>query len=1268
MEFKREQLRFPAGGIKTNAPADALPDGKYAYLQNTRAFTDSVLGSRPQFVQVIAPPGAPGPVLALEPSMGVYKIGDSLYVNAAAVDNGYLTSAGISLVPFRPNASPDAYEYAFDSFKSSKIKVPSIGPPVVKKTGVVEPQAPIDAAVNNQFNSFINMAGAWVAGGTGAVVGTMQRVVDTVGVVFTDPASVGNRTSFQVSPAQQYSRGMVLEIHGQEYIVDDVIPNLSTPIEIDSIRYFAGTTGRCVVVPANMANEDPSLWDQLYLSLIRRGAIISIGAELCYVLNSSVGPDGTICFETSTTINHTAAEQIVIADTVIVIGSGVNPGDAIRSLALNVNANVGIATYTQALAVNPFVSGTQSFQPDDYIHISIKHGNLVSVAEMKILFDVGDGSFTKDFYFYTIRPSDLRDAVNNTQTQLAAAQIALQRAVIDQEKIALSRDQGRTASSAQIGPGDLQWSEIFFRISDLTRVGDNGNRTLQNVNRIQILINVVGSPINPATAFNSITITGGFQPDIAFTGVPYQYWLKPRDSSTGATGNPCPGMRYTASPRRQSVYVPLPTTYPDPQVDTLDIYRMGGSVDVPRYIGSVKLGATHFTDNYSDATALAGRVMSRDDLEPFPSVAYPLLPTVATIVGTTMVVQFPTVQVLPNGKLTADVVAALLPGNLVNVGQQVFTLWTRPTLISTVGPNDNWLFQFVENAGTQTNPLVQVQQPLIANQMNPCVWGPDSNGVFFAVRDPFRPGVVNHTNPNNPDSASDKYSDDLCPPTEPLQNGCLLNQTSVVFSTKRAWAGYPRQGGSGYRWVEIPVGDGLAAEFAICTDGKAIYYVGNHGIMRTVGGMAHSLTDADLYNLFPHEGVFPKSIVTPAGTIFPPDYTKKSKFRLAVVNEYLYFDYQDASSTQRTLVCDLRTVGWSIESAATPVTIHAGSTLEGNLQKLFLGNNQGAILNEQSNPTPNTGENVAVSIYTRELMNDLRASAMFGDASLDCLPLSAITATPVFLGVLFGTASTAAAGAARITEVIDLLGQQIKRSLGLMIQWTDRGVTSFIYGWGASIVPQPEDTQDRFSDWEDLGVRGAKFIQGFILEADTFNVDKQFSVRSADDAQVKQTFTVRHDGQQAKAYSFDTAFAAHLIRLEPDQVPWRQFGLRWVFEPTPEIVTTWEAQETSHGLPGYQHVKELLIAYKSPGGPVTFRITIDGTNFDYTLPLSAGFRKVLIECQAVKGLVFKYRAFATTAFQIWVNDIEVKVKAWGDPGPYLNWQQMGAPMGPAARI
>lgn len=1475
-------FRFDFKGMKTNSPPDALPEGKYVVAQNVRFYTDQTIKSRHPIGQFQAPPITnQGPVVALEPTIGISKIGQQILFNpgvgaAIPIDTGYSFGTGASLLPFRPSASPSAWEYVFDAAKSSKVYIQNrFGPYTVQKVGVAEPQAPVDAVVLTQLQSFMNepAGGTQFGGGTAGLVTLGQRVNDLVVSVHPDPVQVG-MTTLQIAPgitqgiylaqgvqaffwpsttnsngdyvtayprspasasasatgnslafnppqfnghenplvqpmewanidgsgnitsyfqpwtgatqgydmtlltalfvpfpgsytltinhddgmifaiqgaqlisgpisdpsnhtrtavagykfsngtiagtnksgyhketfvikfpsagvypieidysqwfneqslqvlinggnlflatASGYQRDMAAVIGSTLYTIQDVYPPLAAAIGIQAIRYYAGTTGRCIVVPTQIASspgtDGVSLYAENMLGGIRRGSLVQIGIEVCRVLNTTVGPDGNICFEVSTNQTHTAGEFIQGVPAIAVLGLP-NVGNTITSADLIFGIGSGIGTVTMPLSVNPFVTGNFSFQEGDYIHFSVKMDVLANLNELKFMIDVGDGTFTKDFYFKAIRPNDIAAGVQNTLTQLGVAQLVAQREAIDEETAAESGNQGATSSSAQTDPGNNAWSEIKFAISELTRVGSDQTKSLQNANAMQLLFNASGAIIVNA---NSFTVTGGYQPDVGTTGIPYLYWVVPKSSLTGAQGNASPIMRYGVSPRRQNVYVALPLGYPDPQVDTLDIYRQGGSLDQIVKIGTVTLGTPSFIDNYDDAAVAANDILDRQKYEPFPTIGPPITGT-ASIIGSAITATFP---VNTNAQGTLIRLGLLLPGNLVAVGQKVFTVWERPTFLFGNSTSQTWLIQVEENAGFAVSTNITIYEPFLAAQPNQSVWGPDAAGVFFGVGDIFRSGGVNRTNPNDPDSCADKNFDDLCPPTEPLMNGVLLNGTSVVASPDRWWAGYPQNDPvRPYRWVEVPVGRGLAAIYAICTDSKHVYFWGKDGIYRHSLGPAESLTDQDLYNIFPHEGIAGSNYTYNGITIPAPDYDKTQTFRLAVVNGYLYADYLgvlNGNFVFATLVYDIRRNGWCLDQYTPTVTIHAGVTVPGSNstgmnQQLFVGDQSGGIDVEL---TTGGAENISWVLATREeVAGDLRAPKQFGDCSLDIMPNGGnVSVVPLSVGVpVFTPTVIAGFNPLRSVNVIDLGGAQLVRSLGLMLSGVDSFSRTILYDWQPSYISQPEIITDRFGDWNEADSLGAKFYQGFLLEADTFGNNKQLAIRSADTGAIVQTFTINHNGQQEKAYSFAVPFVAHLVREEPDEIPWRKFNIKFVTEPTPEQVTDWVSQSTSHNLPGFQHVQRVLFALNSPGS-TTLTVTVDGVSFNYTLPATMGYRKVIQILQPVKGLVFQYAVHGAIPFQIWEDSMEVYVKPWGTSGAYQNFKFIGAKMSPLVTI
>jgi hypothetical protein len=1283
-------FRFDSLRLKTNSAPDALPEHCSPYLLNSRSYNDGEIQSRPQMDTVQSTPSAENPVLSLESSIGIYKIGSSIYYAGAQIDAGY-SSLGCSLTPFRPNQSPNAYEYVWDATKNSKVLVTN-GAATVSATGIIEPQDQVEAAITagyyygvySQNISVYTFAGSLTNGGGST------RVNDTVRAIFPDPASPYYYSIVSNDQTHEYgiNEQVIFSTSTNPWKLYDVFPSLKGTISIASITYYSGTTGRCVVVPFTVGSPEnvgagSTIQQESALAHIRRGSIIQFSSgESCFVLSVTNGPAGAIAFEISTANTHTTAETITGLNAFAICtndGQTINTtptvGATITKATTRIHLHSGIGTVnpTSGISSNPFIFNGSPFRENDYICFSLEFlSGLENLTEMKLLIDVSDGSFTQDFYYATFRPADIMAAVANSLTTLGAAQITAQRDVIDEE----SQAKGATVSSGQTSPGSNVWSDIAFPIHELTRVGADPTKSLLTMKNFQFLFNCTGdAEINIALDFS---VFGGYAVDIGKGGNPRTYRIRPRSSITGAKGNPSPMPRYGVGPRRAQVTLNLPTTYSDSQMDTWDIFAMGGTLDAYVQIGSVPLLAGSFNDIYADDIVRNNPRLDFDLHQPFPSIGPPISGQ-TDVGGYILTATFPTGAANPAAAGTLDQLDMLLPGNLINIGQQYYTLWNRPTLISTSDDSQTYQFLLQENAGTATGATVNLYEPLLAAQANPYVWGPDANGVFFSVGDPLRPGVISRTNPNNPDAASDKNSDDLCPPTEPLQNGALIAGTSIVFSPNRAWRGFPKSNG-GYNWTEIPVGRGLAAPLGICTDGERIFYWAKDGICVTSGGGSASITDDDLYNLFPTEGTFPVPITYGPYTIYPPDYSRADSFRLATANGFLFADYQDSTGTPRSLVFNIVKKGWSVDEYARPITVRSPVTLPTEIssgtiqQQLFAGTAMGTIDIELSTPSVGS-ESVAWVVAEREeTYGDIRSSKLFGDASFDAILPSGATATPMIFGVA-QTTTTFPITTSRPQPplVLNLQGEIRARALGCVFTGTDRGATSILYSFQLSYIEQPADITNRFQDWDDAGTDAAKYYEGFLIEADSENNLKGLEIRNGDTLQIQPfnsdtgTNVIQHDGQQIKSYSFNPPFIAHLVRYEPDEVSWRFFNIRWITQPTPEIARQWKTQRTTHGFPGFQHVQRVLLSYNSPV-PITLTIEVDGTTYDYSFPATSGFEKHIQMLQAIKGLYFSYYAHADESFAVADNGLEVYVKPWGTSAAYQNVPLLGTTMGDKALV
>jgi hypothetical protein len=1302
-EYTRPQtgFRFHFGGIKLNDTADSIPQGKYAYAQNVRGYTDQSLQTRPGQSQKFATAGGiitdiGSYVTLLTDGLPRYLArdgSDRIFLDTGA-QVGTLAGAGASpgatFIPFRPNQSPNPWLYVANGYDYQKFSSPS--PTVIaRKVGIAEPQTAPSAAPIGQVQSLVPNNPSWAAAGAAGSLASGSRITDTVGSVFVDPASFNAYGTFTVSPTVAYQRGMLLTIAGEfSYIVQDVFPPMPTPIAIAAISYFSGTTGRCVVVPANVAGspgqEGTSIYTQALLNVLRRGAIVQFsgGSEQCFVLSSTIGPDGTICFETTTINTHAAGETMTMLPAVAVFTPPA-PGAAITcpDIGVVISGANAIGTVTSGVGAftgSFFSAGAESFQPEDYLHFSLFIDSLQDLQQVQIAFDVGDGSFTQNYYYYSVRANDIQAAlasvgVTPTQTQLAMVQTLSQRARIDLELANETGNQGLTSSGKQAAPGSSQWSEIRFPISALTRVGNDQTKTLQNANAIQLLFQ--SNSVAGFTAhFNSIHLTGQYQADVGDIGEPYRYRVRPRSSVTGVKGNPSPPTRYGISPRRQQVYVTLPSAAYDPQIDTWDVERFGGSVTSWRFVGSIPSTATFFQDNFSDDAVNAGDELEFDNFEPWPSIDVPLTITSGvTVVGTSVTVPIAgTTNVL-----------RYLPGTLVRLGDgNVYTLYTRPTLISA----GLYLMQFVESANNMTNAALYIYEPILARQLLPYMWGPDASGTVFACGDPLRPGTLSFAKNYAPDAVPDSYNTEITPPSEPLMGGEILDGLSFVGSTERWWALIPQPDNPTQRYNvrQDPLPFGLIAPWAHCNDGIQLFSWAKDGIYSSAKG---SLTDADLYNIFPHEGIVGKTVTYNGNTVYPPDYSRAGTFRLAYANRYLYATYQDSTGTYRALTLDLRNMAWTPDVyAGSPVSVvyhpdQQAGTLQSNTPPAYdevVMGNTGGIVSAQTTDTNDIGGPIVCILDTNEFDGgDIRAGNQWGDIFIDCLPIaggSPLTVTPMSLGTPTAPSVVIPQSASRVRTPVSVGGEDLVDFMGVQLTWTDdftrQSLSTKLYIWQPSFIPKPETIQDRFSDWDDAGIDGAKWIQGFILHADSFNVVKNLAVRDADTLSLHPfTPPVQQNGESEVAYSFNTPFIAHMVRFEPqDQVPWRLWKTRWVVEPTPEMAETWQTQATTHGFKGYMHVRQVSITYASTTA-VTFAIGVfDGTPpANVTLPSTGGaVQKLVFVVSFNKGQLYFYKMSSSAPFQVYVDKSEVLVGQWGRQDSYRNVSLIGDEGGDTAKI
>lgn len=741
-----------------------------------------------------------------------------------------------------------------------------------------------------------------------------------------------------------------------------------------------------------------------------------------------------------------------------------------------------------------------------------------------------------------------------------------------------------------------------------------------------------------------------------------------RSSKTGALSNPSPPSNAGFNLAVQSADI-VATPSSDPQVDKIDFYRFGGGLENYTYVGTGPNTSAAFSDLQPDDVVQANPELQFDNFQPFPSIDLPKSGVVNVAAGVISWVsgdQFNT---------------RWLPGNVIVIGGVAYTTDKRPTSATTM----------TADGLVDGNALTyEIAQPALAAQPMRSMWGPTDNVAFmFAVGDSLRPGTLYFTKGNNPDSAPDTNQIEVTSPSEPLMGGCIVNGLSFVGSTDRFWLAYPNffnalatvtgVAGSQFTMVLSIANRGLFAKMGICSDGGAnAFFIGKDGIYVSPGGNgSQSITDEDLFNLFPHEGQVQQDIAFGATgiTLYAPDFTNPDAMSLSFANGYLYFDYEDTGGNKRTLVYDVAAGGWVVDVYQFPCLVHALE--EGPAEGVLVGCNDGSV-----RELSNTGSEVTTAQILMPAFNagDTRSQKRFGDIYVEAdIPVGkTITVTPYtnLYNTAVGGATPAAlpsSGAIRAPYIVNFSngGGLNARDLEALFSWNIVGFTA-LYVWQPSIVEFPEDVQNRPTDWDDAGTREPKFVQGLRIEADTLGISKAFQVESADDLSrhTPNESPVIFNGQSIKPFSFTPPFIAHSMRIvATDGVPWRVWGVEWVFELYPDLVKEWQTEGSSLGFEGWGHIREANIAHISTAD-LTLLVTQDyQPNFQVTVPNSGGtFTKTKVTLPANKSKIYSFRLFSTQPFRNFEREMELKVKTWGVGEPYRDIKPFGGSSSLGAKV
>ncbi|MDE1767377.1 MAG: hypothetical protein KGI27_14060, partial [Thaumarchaeota archaeon] len=674
--------------------------------------------------------------------------------------------------------------------------------------------------------------------------------------------------------------------------------------------------------------------------------------ETVRVISVTSNADGTASFKCSTTNTHAAGDSITILPTFRAYF--VNNHAAAEALT------AGSFTFTNSGAGDGWgfvqinagynltqIGSSRPTQADDEIHLSVMVSDQTLLIQGDCNFDIDSATtgvynptqdFTRNFEVHYYRQNDLTPGVAQQVTILNNRVKSVQNAQIDsygseaffglpspqsQQNVFVQPIRQVGQISAQAETGDNQWTELHFKVSDLQRVGADTSRNLSNVAAIRCSIQSSGSV---TARISALTIEGSYGPDVGEIGSDYYYRIRGRSKATGAKSNCGPPTRYGVRPHRQSVII-SPAQHPDAQVDTLDIFRFGGSLTSWIYVGSTDNGATPtpFTDNYADSDIANSEVLQFNDYQPFPTIDIPHSGTV-NVVGTHVT--------WASGD---HFNTAWAPGSIININGIDCIIYSQPSSTTVL--------EIQQGLGTLTGAAYYTKQPTILGNPLPCTWGP-FQGSEFACGDKYQPGVLYWTNGNDFDSTSDQNQLEITSPSEPLMNGCMYDSRNYVFSSERMFAVYPNPSGpNAYYAQEVPNGKGLYSRWAMCS-GPLMWFLGRDGIYETAGGSPRCITAQDLSLLFPHDNIPGVNVTLGSATFYAPDMTQISALRLSYADSHVKFDYIDTQANRRTIVYNTLLGVWSVDSYSYGAVTHYAEEGDG-IHSGLIGSADGFVYHEE---------------------------------------------------------------------------------------------------------------------------------------------------------------------------------------------------------------------------------------------------------------------------------------------------------------------------------
>lgn len=530
----------------------------------------------------------------------------------------------------------------------------------------------------------------------------------------------------------------------------------------------------------------------------------------------------------------------------------------------------------------------------------------------------------------------------------------------------------------------------------------------------------------------------------------------------------------------------------------------------------------------------------------------------------------------------------------------------------------------------------------------PVLFGPVED-LLLALGDPYRPGDVYWCKPGQPDSWPPGNHVEVCPPGEILMNGGLLGGQAFCFSQERMYWLYPNLAAANQVSASPSLCNrGLLGRWALTITPAGIAFVNEDGIYLTSGGPPELLTKGVMDPLFQNQS---------SNGLRPVDFTHPEALRLACHDNELWFGYLDDQGTPQVLVYDFLGTGWRHHDYGRKVSaLYSDEGSAGNLL-LFGGRTSGTAY--QAGGTSDDG--VAITGRWRSgaiHFGRPREDKLFGDLILDADPQGVALTVRTMLNIeaVVNPDTTLAPAATRNRFIFDPFGvsPQKARDLSVEVNWTSATARPILYQVGASVIPQPDLTVNRVTQWDDLGHPDEVYLTGLTLDVDTGNAAREFYVEYDLLGVHHQLGPYAVQANNRHKFKFSWAVVkANLVRIRPigDCLAWILYRADWIFDPEPPRIARWDLNEEN----GWdRYVTGVDLDCNTFGLTKTVEVRIDGALVLTQDISTAGRRVVHLTVQPpVRGHLLRVTALDANPGLLYAH----RWHADAEPSEQTNWNQ-----------